>query len=372
MQNKTHNNLVKRAIFYLLIRPIRIVTGTARIATQIAEINTRLQPNRADVEDNLERALAKVIDARLEVIQRRSAGLQATLSATLQRPMQECLDDVVRNVIGPLVSATVQNEMSNLNLQIDRMIRLNAPLILPSLMGGHENYQSMVRAFLRRLKPSATKGTSKNAMDVPGLPSIVVASTEPRKVALLSVAPDGCLLWSGQSITRAPEIETSEAVTWSERPGHWIATISADASDKALSEALREPKLENCEPILYVDLSGGELNFIDRVSPGVLGKFNQIVIVLYDMSNLHAANFLQAAAGVLDRIESNFRCIHIHARNIGGLCSVQNIAIPNIIELTYANRSKFEFTDDDEIYPTAIDVPTASNMADIYLGRFIY
>ena len=90
------------------------------------------------------------------------------------------------------------------------------------------------------------------------------------------------------------------------------------------------------------------------------------------MSNLHAANFLQAAAGVLDKIESTFRCIHIHARNIGGLCSIQNIAIPNIIELTFANNSKFQFTDDDEIYPTAIDVPTASNMADVYLGKCIY
>ena len=170
------------------------MTGTARIATQIAEINARLQQieaqnmkiakqllaDRADVEDNLERALAKVIDARLEVIQRRSASLQATLSTTLQRPMQECQDDVVRNVVGPLVSAAVQNEM-NVSIYRSTTYTPQCPFDTAVTPGRAENDKSMGRAFVSRLKPSAAKGKSKDALHVPGLPSIVVASVGPSR-----------------------------------------------------------------------------------------------------------------------------------------------------------------------------------------------
>jgi hypothetical protein len=79
-----------------------------------------------------------------------------------------------------------------------------------------------------------------------------------------------------------------------------------------------------------------------------------------------------AALKTIDKIETVFLCIHIHARNTGGLCNVQNIAIPNIVELTYANKGRYKFTEVNEIYPTEIDVPASGDIPDIHLGNFVF
>jgi len=43
-----------------------------------------------------------------------------------------------------------------------------------------------------------------------------------------------------------------------------------------------------------LDLIGEELDFIEKVDQNILREFSQILIIIYDMSNLHAVNFLQA------------------------------------------------------------------------------
>lgn len=383
-----------------LFKPLRVVIGTYGIQVRIGTIEAelagiqadikRLEVNRtgtalarADVErlsvkvedvvteamagglsDFFDRAVAKTLEARLDNVQQRTAALTATLSATLRGPIQDCVDEAVRSVVGPLVGTAVQNEMQNINLQIDRLIGLNAPLILPSLTNGTENYQSMVRAFLRRLKPKSAPGASKVAVQAGAVPSFVVLSAEPRQVALFSVS--SAVQAAASTLTAG--VRTPAASPTIRRKVDFGSEVNA----RTWSEALRRAEEENCCPILYVDLNGGELDFIERIDSELLGKFDQLVVVMYDMANLHAANFLQAASKACDKIESDFCCVHIHARNTGGLCSVQNVAIPNIVELTFANKRKFQFVDSDEVYPTPIDTQTTEELPDIYLGNFVY
>ena len=250
MAHHSFKSFVRRFVGALL-RPVRIAVGTRGIAVRLERIEAalprlgriegelaRLGQIEAELGGAVARVVTKMLDERIDALQQWTAGLQRGLAVALVTPLQHYLDETIRNVVGPLLATTVQGEMRNLNLQIDRLIRLNAPVILPSLTNGHESYQSMVKAFLRRLKPKAALSVVKKSLGSTGLPRMVILSTEPRKPALFRALPRHAAQLSGLSAERQELPDPAESVKWSDLQDHELAEFPSDISASALKEAL--------------------------------------------------------------------------------------------------------------------------------------
>jgi hypothetical protein len=124
--------------------------------------------------------------------------------------------------------------------------------------------------------------------------------------------------------------------------------------------------------LLKIDVEGAEWDVFDGMSSNTLAKFDQIIVEYHGLEFLDRESFRSRAERVFRGIYHTHTCIHIHGNNYGGFAIVNNIPIPNVIEVTYALKSKFNFIESDDIFPTYLDDPCKQEEPDLFLGNFKY
>jgi hypothetical protein len=82
---------------------------------------------------------------------------------------------------------------------------------------------------------------------------------------------------------------------------------------------------------------------------------------------LTGGNFLRV---FFKKLSDAYAVVHVHANNMGGFSNVANVIFPNVLEMTFANRSLYSFSETDEIFPGPLDAPNDPNCPDIHLGSF--
>ena len=122
--------------------------------------------------------------------------------------------------------------------------------------------------------------------------------------------------------------------------------------------------------ILKIDIEGEEWNVFDHVDSITLARFAQIICEFHYLHKLHDPQFYDTALRVFQKLRDLFVVFHVHANNFGSIVNIGNVALPQTLEISFANRSCYSFKDNDESFPTAIDKPNNSSVADIYLGPF--
>ena len=75
---------------------------------------------------------------------------------------------------------------------------------------------------------------------------------------------------------------------------------------------------------------------------------------------------------VLAKLVENFAVVHVHGNNFSPIFNIANVIVPDVLEVTFANRARYTCTDTDEIFPTPLDRPCAPKGAEIHLGCFRY
>ena len=60
---------------------------------------------------------------------------------------------------------------------------------------------------------------------------------------------------------------------------------------------------------------------------------------------------------VFEKLANQFSVIHVHANNYGKYCNYKNKAIPDVLEVSYANRDRYKFDASNEQFPTSLDTP---------------
>jgi hypothetical protein len=73
---------------------------------------------------------------------------------------------------------------------------------------------------------------------------------------------------------------------------------------------------------------------------------------------------------VLTKLRSLFEVVHVHGNNHQPFINIANVILPKTLEVTFANRNYFQFTETDEIFPTELDRPNRSDFPDLRLGCF--
>ena len=53
-----------------------------------------------------------------------------------------------------------------------------------------------------------------------------------------------------------------------------------------------------------------------------------------------------------------------------GFSNIANVIVPNVLEITFANRSLYSFSETDEVFPGPLDVPNDPSRPDMHLGTF--
>ena len=65
-----------------------------------------------------------------------------------------------------------------------------------------------------------------------------------------------------------------------------------------------------------------------------------------------------------------FEVVHVHANNWDPILPIANVPFPEALEVTFVNRTLYQFENNTELFPTDIDFPNRPDRIDIFLGDF--
>jgi FkbM family methyltransferase len=122
--------------------------------------------------------------------------------------------------------------------------------------------------------------------------------------------------------------------------------------------------------LLKMDIEGDEWNVIDATSESDLNSCSQIICEFHNLSQLDSTGFYALAHKVIQKLTNKFAVFHIHGNNSAPVYNLANILVPDVIEVSFANRDIYKFSETSEIFPTQLDSPCNKNMPDIFLGTF--
>jgi SAM-dependent methyltransferase len=150
-----------------------------------------------------------------------------------------------------------------------------------------------------------------------------------------------------------------------------ISTEAGPASESLSSLVKRHDKL-NAQPniLLKIDIECNEWAVFDSTPPEILSRFSQIVGEFHYFQAFSDVQWRRLFARVLKKLSDTYAVVHVHANNFGGFSNVANVIVPNVLEITFANRSIYSFSETDEVFPGSLDTPNDPSRPDMHLGTF--
>jgi hypothetical protein len=126
-----------------------------------------------------------------------------------------------------------------------------------------------------------------------------------------------------------------------EHPCFHFFRIAVSGKHRPGSKTISEILIDNghadvTDIILKMDIEGSEWDLFDLMDRSELLKFRQISCELHDVASpKHLARTLR----VLNKICSDFYCVHLHANNAQSLKDLYGLQIPNLLEATFVRKS---------------------------------
>ncbi len=122
--------------------------------------------------------------------------------------------------------------------------------------------------------------------------------------------------------------------------------------------------------IVKMDIEGDEWAVLDAAGDGDFDQVTQMICEFHGFDCVTDTNWFERAERVLRRLEQCFCVVHVHGNNYGAYLTRGNVAFPEILEVTFANRHFYEVNPCVEVFPTALDAPNRADRPDIILGGF--
>ena len=95
--------------------------------------------------------------------------------------------------------------------------------------------------------------------------------------------------------------------------------------------------------ILKIDIEGGEWPFFESLSHEDINRFRQIIMEIHWGIQNEEINSPEIRLDILQKINKTHQLVAIHPNNWSGTCSINNVEIPQVIELTYLRKSDYIF-----------------------------
>lgn len=122
--------------------------------------------------------------------------------------------------------------------------------------------------------------------------------------------------------------------------------------------------------ILKIDVEGDEWPIFAAASPAALARFSQIACEFHGFKDLKKSEVYVQFLQTITKLKALFEVVHVHGNNFRDFLSFQNVVFPSVLEITFANRNDYRFTESHEIFPTALDRPNRPDRPDLHLGCF--
>ena len=142
-------------------------------------------------------------------------------------------------------------------------------------------------------------------------------------------------------------------------------------AETTLQDILTKNQIEK-NSILKMDVEGDEWSILSAIEQKEFDCFDQIVIEFHSLCDIQNEAIRSRYRLVFENITKSHFVFHVHANNCGHLNFIQNIAVPDVLELSLANRKKYEPIENRETFPTKLDSPNNPESIDIILGRFVF
>lgn len=145
----------------------------------------------------------------------------------------------------------------------------------------------------------------------------------------------------------------------------------ADEGKITLQDLIHSHKAsERPNIILKIDIEGSEWEVFDNTREEDLSRISQILCEFHGLSRLNDSSFYTIARRVFRKLHESFIPYHVHGNNNSDIVNIGNVAFPDVIEVSFANRKIFNATICEEIFPTSHDCPNNHELPDIFLGKF--
>jgi len=109
---------------------------------------------------------------------------------------------------------------------------------------------------------------------------------------------------------------------------------------------------------LKMDIEGDEWDVFLSTSDETLDKFSQIVCELHNLNLIVSDDFFRKVIQTLKKLTQKFEVTHIHGNNYAPLLiATGSHTIPQVIEVSFANRKLFSFSESRERLPGPLDAP---------------
>ena len=156
---------------------------------------------------------------------------------------------------------------------------------------------------------------------------------------------------------------------------HWQKlglAASPDPSLKldALTNMIRTNDHENISGMfLKMDIEGYEWEVFNSLPMDILEKFDQIVLEIHDLLDYDES--IEKHLSALSKIAQTHQAVHVHANNFGCVNYCGNLVTPSFLEVTYALKNKYNFSDDKiENIRLSLDRPNSTGREDLELGEW--
>ena len=151
-----------------------------------------------------------------------------------------------------------------------------------------------------------------------------------------------------------------------------IGARAGHDSESIESALARAHLTQRHSAILKIDIDDDEWPAFAATSAATLDVFTQVLAELHGFNNVLDDDWFEQALAVLAKINEKFAVVHVHANNYRPLLAIGNVLFPEVLEVTYASRTKYSFTDCDEVFPGPLDSPNWPAAPDYGLGKFVY
>ncbi len=148
---------------------------------------------------------------------------------------------------------------------------------------------------------------------------------------------------------------------------------NADQESESIGSALAQANLTRPgSVIMKIDIDDDEWAAFAATSAATLDMFAQVMCEFHGFDKILDDDWFEEAFTALSKLNEKFTVVHVHANNYRPLLAIGNLLFPEVLEVTYASRARYTFTDCDDIFPGPLDSPNWPAAADYGLGKFVY
>ena len=229
----------------------------------------------------------------------------------------------------------------------------------PLVGTGSFEVQQRALELLRLLRPHAAKGFHKARFGSPNDGGYIMLDDFDRITAAFSFGIEQNADWDVSIADRGlPVYQFDDFIEASPviRPDLMFTKariVPHPAPDGATIEQLVErhgtPGLPSL--VLKIDIEHAEWAVFEATSEHALSCFAQIVGEFHGFDLMFDQNWIANAQHVFAKLTRQFAVVHVHANNYTPLYNIANIPVPAVLEITFANRSRYRLEPADEIFP---------------------